>query len=207
MAMMLNKTLNSIIQSIDISKKPNLFLHVCCAPCSTSVLTRLRNHFKIFVIYYNPNIDTIHEYNKRLNELKKFLDIFDNSITLINEDYNHDEFLSKVHSLENEREGGKRCEVCFNIRLKRTYEIAKNVIRDNKLDNSINYLCTTLSVSPHKNAELIYKIGHDICYDDELKYLPSDFKKEDGYLNSIMLSKQYNLYRQSYCGCEFSKSV
>ena len=206
MAMMLNQQLNSLLQSIDVSKKPNLFLHVCCAPCSTSVISRLHDYFNIYIIYYNPNIDTEDEYNKRLGELKKLISKFDDKLVLIAEKYDHNEFLSSITGLENEKEGGKRCEACFNIRLKHTYKVAKEYIDNNNLQNDTNYLCTTLSVSPHKNAELIYKIGSDICDNTGICYLPSDFKKEDGYLNSIKLSKLYDLYRQNYCGCEFSKT-
>ena len=102
-------------------------------------------------------------------------------------------------------EGDKRCELCFKLRLKTTLDYVINYINSNNLSDTVNYLCTTLSISPHKNAKLIYDIGMNLCKDTIVRYLPSDFKKEDGYLNSIKLSKKYNLYRQDYCGCEFSK--
>ena len=203
----LNLKLNEILNSIDVNDKPNLFLHVCCAPCSSAVLYRLKNHFNIYVIFYNPNIDTIEENNKRYNELLKLKNIVFNDVEIINLQYNHDEFLQYIEGFENEKEGGFRCEKCFRLRLQKTIDVAKKYILDNNLSKQKNYICTTLSISPHKNAEIIEKIGEDLTSNiDFIEYLPSDFKKEDGYLMSIKLSKQYDLYRQDYCGCEFSKN-
>ena len=203
----LNLKLNEILNSIDVNDKPNLFLHVCCAPCSSAVLYRLKNHFNIYAIFYNPNIDTLEENNKRYNELIKLKNIVFNDVKIINFQYNHDEFLQYIEGFENEKEGGLRCEKCFRLRLQKTIDVAKKYILDNNLSKQKNYICTTLSISPHKNAEIIEKIGEELVANiDFIEYLPSDFKKEDGYLMSIKLSKQYDLYRQDYCGCEFSKN-
>lgn len=204
----LNKKFNDEIKKIPTNVKPNLFLHICCGPCSTAVLDRISKYFKIYIIFYNPNIDTNDEFIKRLIEFHKVIDINNYDINLLYDSYNHDEFLKETEGYENEPEGGKRCEICFKLRLCKSFDIAKKYIIDNNLDNSINYLCTTLSISPHKNAKLIYNIGVDICSKcDFINYLPSDFKKENGYLKSIELSKKYGLYRQSYCGCEFAKCI
>ena len=202
-----NQKLNLLLKEIDKNNKPNLFLHVCCGPCSTAVLKRLSDYFNIYVIFYNSNIDTNDEFILRLRQLEKIIEINKYNIKIIYNEYDHNEFLINAKGYEDEVEGGKRCEVCFNLRLGKSYDIAKKYILDNQLDDKNNYLCTTLSISPHKNAKLIEEIGEKICNNDSnfIKYLPSDFKKEDGYLNSIVLSKSYGLYRQNYCGCEFSK--
>ena len=204
----LNEKFKDILISIDLKEKPNLFLHVCCGPCSTSVLERINKYFNIYIIFTNSNIDTIDEFKKRFGELLKVIEINNYNIKVIHNSYDHNEFLNAVDGLENEPEGGARCSKCFEYRLKKSYEIAKDYIVSNNLCGCKNYLCTTLSVSPHKNAELIELIGENICKDIQfIEYLPSDFKKEDGYLKSIQLSKLYKLYRQNYCGCEFSKCI
>lgn len=200
--------LKNIIDNIDVSKKPNLFLHVCCCPCSSHIIIKLIKYFHIYIIFYNPNIDTKEEFEKRLNELKRFLSIIKSEdadmedIPILYEDYVHKEFLDAIKGYENEKEGGKRCDICFDLRLKHSYDIAKKYIKKQHLAN--NYLCTSLSTSPHKNASLIYQIGANM-QDDDIIYLPSDFKKNDGYLDSIKLCEKYDIYRQKYCGCEFSK--
>lgn len=204
----LNKEFNNILSKIDLSNKPNLFLHVCCGPCSTSVLDRIFNYFNIYIIFANSNIDTFDEFILRYNEFLKVLTKNNYNFKIIFNQYDHKDYLSFINGLEKEPEGGKRCIKCFEYRLKQTFFIADNYIINNKLMNKQNYLCTTLSVSPHKNAGLIESIGENVCMNSNyIKYLPSDFKKENGYLKSIQLSKQYNLYRQNYCGCEFSKLI
>lgn len=203
----LNVKLNKLLENIDVSDKPNLFLHSCCAPCSTAVLDKLSQFFKIYIIYSNDNIDTRFEFEKRYLELKRFLMLSNQSIDIIYNEYNHYNFLQVSNGLECEPEGGARCEKCFRLRLKNSFDIASKFIVYNNLESSNNYLCSTLSISPHKNAELIYKIGCDICEGSIIKYLPSDFKKENGYLKSVQISKQFDLYRQVYCGCEFSKNA
>lgn len=141
----------------------------------------------------------------RLYELKHLLEKLNYVFKIIYANYDHKEFIDCVKGYENEPEGGNRCTKCFELRLKHSYYIALEYIKNNNLTNQKNYLCTTLSISPHKNAELIEEIGERICTDENLLYLPSDFKKEDGYLNSTKISKDLGLYRQIYCGCEFSK--
>ena len=205
MAINYNSEFNNVVQCIDLNNKPNLFLHVCCGPCSSGVLYRLIDYFNIYIIFYNSNIDSFLEYNLRLYELKHLIEITNYNIKIINSDYNHKEFLNCIVGLENEPEGGKRCEKCFELRLRKSFHIASEYIKKNNLSNTKNYLCTTLSVSPYKDAEIIEKIGEKICANSIITYLPSDFKKENGYLNSIIKSKEYGLYRQNYCGCEFSK--
>ncbi len=206
MELSLNQKLNNILTCINKNIKPNLFLHVCCGPCSTAVLKRLNDFFNIYIIFFNSNIDTIDEFNLRLLQLKKVLEINKYNIKIIYDIYCHEDFLDYVRGYEHCKEGGDRCTKCFEFRLNKSYDVAIDYINKNNLTNSINYLCTTLSISPHKNAKLIEEIGENICLNSEyLKYLPSDFKKENGFLDSINLSKKFGLYRQNYCGCEFSK--
>lgn len=199
-----NKKFNDIIKNININNKPNLFLHVCCAPCSSAVFKRIYKYFNIFVVFHNPNIDSKLEFDHRYSELIKLTNVEKYNISILYANYDHNEFLHYVDGLENEPEGGRRCIKCFELRLRKTFDIAIEYINKNNLNN--NYLCTTLSISPHKNAEIIENIGEKLCENNNLiKYLPSDFKKEDGYLNSIRISKKIGLYRQNYCGCEFAK--
>lgn len=187
-----NSLLKDIISALNY--KPKLLLHSCCGPCSTHVISVLESHFDITVIYYNPNIEPEEEYIKRKNEQIKFLQ--EKNIPLLDIDYNHEEFIKLSLGLENEPEGGKRCSLCINHRLVVTKEKA--------LENNFEYFGTTLTVSPHKNSDLINNLGKAL-QNDKIKYLFSDFKKENGYLNSIKLAKEYNLYRQDYCGCLFAK--
>lgn len=203
----LNKEFNNLLLTLDENNKPNLFLQVCCGPCSSGVLYRLISKFNVYIIFYNSNIDTMLEYQLRLYELKQYLLKSNYTVKIIYDNYNHNEFLNFVNGLENEPEGGKRCEKCFELRLEKSFSIALDYIKSNNLINDKNYLCSTLSVSPHKNAEIIYQIGSNICKGSMIEYLPSDFKKQDGYLKSINDSKRLGLYRQNYCGCEFSKCI
>ena len=176
-------------------EKPTLLLHSCCAPCSSSVLERLVENFKVTIFYYNPNIDTLEEYQTRVQEQLRLCKTF--GVEVIASDHCKQDFINAVKGLENEKEGGARCVVCFKLRLNKTAEMAKQ--------KNFDYFATTLTVSPLKNATLINGIGEEIGREIGVKYLPSDFKKKGGYLRSIELSKQYDLYRQNYCGCEFSK--
>lgn len=187
-----NKLMKNQIDGL--KNKPSLLLHSCCAPCSSSVLERLKEFFEITVMYYNPNIYPEEEYIKRKNEQIKLLKLI--NVNFLDCDYNENEFLENVKGLEQEKEGGVRCNKCFLIRLEKVAKIARN--------NQYEYFGTTLTVSPHKNAEIINKIGENLQEKHNIKFLYSDFKKENGYLNSIKLSKEYNLYRQEYCGCRFS---
>lgn len=175
--------------------KPKLLLHSCCAPCSSAVIERLKDFFRLTVYFYNPNLDGVEEFNLRLNEQKRLCEIF--GVDLWEEKYDGQEFLSLVKGLEKHKEGGARCVKCFEKRLNKTAETAKI--------NGYDYFATTLTVSPLKNAKSLNEIGFTIANQMGVKYLPSDFKKKNGYKRSIELSKEYGLYRQNYCGCTFSK--
>ena len=183
-----------------LNYKPKLLLHACCAPCSSSVLEKLIKYFDITIYYYNPNITDSSEYNNRLNELHKFiLDVKENkSVKVIDGEYNINDFYNISKGLENIEEGGIRCYNCYELRLNSTAKYAK--------ENGFDYFTTTLSVSPYKNSKWINEIGEDLSKKYNIKYLYSDFKKKNGYLRSIELSNKYNLYRQDYCGCEYSKN-
>ena len=175
----------------------NLLLHACCAPCSSAVLERLGNYFHITIFFYNPNITEEVEYNKRLDEIKKFIKKFKIKypINIIEGNYEPKKFFDIAKDLENER--GKRCYKCYNLRLEETAKIASNL--------NFDYFTTTLSLSPHKNSTWINEIGENLDKLYQANYLYSDFKKKNGYKRSIELSKEYNLYRQDYCGCIYSK--
>lgn len=181
------------IERLDGRKK--LLLHCCCAPCSSACLQRLKDYFDITVLFYNPNIED-EEYKKRKDELLRL--ISETGWAKVS-DCEHDtkKFYSAICGLEREKEGGKRCEVCFKLRLEKTAEVAES--------GGFDYFTTTLTISPLKNAELINSIGANLAKDKKVKWLYSDFKKRDGYLKSLSLSKQYNLYRQNYCGCVYSR--
>ena len=180
-------------------EKPTLLLHACCAPCSTACLERLVQYFNITVYFYNPNITFEEEYLKRLTELENFLTVaYKGEVKLIAENFNPQEFYTAVSGRENDVEGGNRCKICYALRLDKTAKTAK--------EKGFNYFTSTLSVSPHKNSAWLNEIGESVGKKYEITYLYADFKKQGGYLRSIELSKEYNLYRQNYCGCEFSKN-
>ena len=189
--------LDKIINNLDYV--PNLLLHSCCAPCSSYVIEYLSNYFNITIYYYNPNISPKEEYLKRKNEQIKFIKEFKskNKLDIIDVDYNYDDFLNIAKGLENEFEGGSRCSKCYLLRLEETAKKSKELTYD--------YFATTLTVSPYKNSKKINEIGYLLEQKYGVKYLCSDFKKKDGYKRSIELSKEYNLYRQDYCGCIYSK--
>lgn len=197
--------LDSIIKRIkDEGYRPTLVLHSCCGPCSSYCLSSLAEYFDITVLYYNPNIFPEEEYDLRLSEQKRLINEmnreYGSDIKLCTFPYDHSEFLEYVKGLENEPEGGARCAKCFELRLKKTKELA--------LKQRADYFGTTLTVSPHKNAVLINAIGEELAglgQKENLLWLPSDFKKKEGYKKSIELSKKYDLYRQNFCGCEFAK--
>lgn len=180
---------------------PKLLLHVCCAPCSSYVLEYLSNYFEITVFYYNPNIDTIDEYNHRMNESRRFTSTFKSKYPLHFIDLGHlqEQYLEKIKGLEMEKEGGSRCFKCYELRLERTFKYAK--------EHNFDYVTTTLTISPLKNSGKINEIGHSLEEKYGIKYLYSDFKKREGFKRSIVLSQEYNLYRQNYCGCKYSKKV
>ena len=192
------KELDKIIDGLG-GKTPRLLIHSCCAPCSSYVLEYLSEYFNITVLYYNPNIFPEEEFSKRLSEQKRLVSEMKlkNPVEVTDIGYDPDEFYSAVLGLENEPEGGARCEKCFRIRLNKAAEIAK--------ERNFDYFTTTLSISPLKNAALLNQIGEEISEQYGVKYLYSDFKKNDGYKRSIELSKEYGLYRQNYCGCVYSE--
>lgn len=173
--------------------KPKLLLHCCCAPCSSACLERLKEFFEITVLFYNPNIES-GEYERRKAEIIRFI-TETGWANFTDCDHNEKEFYSAVKGLENCEEGGARCEKCFELRLKKTAETAEK--------GGYEFFTTTLTISPLKDAGLINSIGEKL--QNGAKWLYSDFKKRNGYLNSTKLSKKYNLYRQNYCGCVFSR--
>ena len=186
-------------QMKNIEEGTPLLLHACCAPCSSAVLNRLGNFFKISIFYYNPNITEKDEYIKRINELKRFVSEFDTKykIEVIEGNYEPEVFMEMVKGLEEEPERGKRCYKCYELRLSETAKIAEKL--------NFPYFATTLTLSPHKNVYWLNEIGEELDNKYKSTYLYSDFKKKEGYKKSIELSREYNLYRQDYCGCIFSK--
>lgn len=180
-------------------EKKRLFLHCCCAPCSSYVLEYLHSYFDITIFFYNPNITYVEEYEKRKEELKHYLKEapFGGEISIEDADYEPERFLEIANGYEHEPERGKRCRRCFQLRLQKTAERAK--------EGNFDFFCTTLSISPHKDADLLMQIGEELAGQSGVFYLPSDFKKRNGYKRSIELSARYSLYRQDYCGCVYSK--
>lgn len=187
-------------------KKPSLLLHACCAPCSSYVLEYLAKYFEITILYYNPNIYPEEEYRRRLGELEDFLPRFgpalEGKVKLVKDTYEPSDFYAAIGTdkepeLAKEPEKGERCRRCYELRLKRAYAYASA--------GNFDYFCTTLSISPFKDAEKINVIGERLAGEGRPRWLPSDFKKKSGFLRSLQLSEEYGLYRQQYCGCIFSK--
>lgn len=185
-------------QMESIEEGTPLLLHACCAPCSSAVLERIGNFFKVTIFYYNPNITNEEEYKKRVNEIKRFISSFETKYPISLEEGTYDprEFFDISKGLEKEPERGKRCYLCYKLRLNETAKIADTL--------GFDYFCTTLTLSPHKNSNWINEIGQDLNNKYNSTYLYSDFKKKNGYKRSIELSSEYNLYRQNYCGCVYS---
>lgn len=203
------KELDEIIESLAASAaRPSLLLHACCGPCSSYVLEYLSKYFSITILYYNPNIYPEEEYLRRLNELKNFLprfpSAFKNNVKFVEQNYDPEEFYSALEiknhpEFADEPEKGERCRRCYEFRLKKAYEYA--------VKNNFDYFCTTLSISPFKDSEKINTIGRELCDSiKKTKWLPSDFKKKGGFKRSLELSEEYELYRQQYCGCVYSKN-
>ena len=199
------KELDVILSKINTADKPKLLLHACCGPCSSYVLEYLYKFFQITVFYYNPNIYPQEEYTRRLEELKnlylKFPPALEGKIQVIEENYNPDDFYEAVKTkkepeLATEKERGERCRRCYEFRLKKAFEYAQK--------NNFDYFCTTLSISPFKDAEKINVIGKELEKEDGPKWLVSDFKKKGGFKRSLEISSEYGLYRQDYCGCIYS---
>lgn len=178
-------------------RRPTLLLHSCCGPCSSAVIERLAEHFRLTLYYYNPNIEPEAEYRRRLAEQERLLTLLPGGLSLLPCEYDHDAFSAFAQAMAGEPEGGKRCLSCFALRLGQTARAAK--------ENGFEYFTTTLSVSPHKNAEALNAIGDGIARQLGVRYLTADFKKKNGYLRSLQLSKAFDLYRQDYCGCLYSK--
>ena len=178
-------------------RRPTLLLHSCCGPCSSAVIERLAEHFRLTLYYYNPNIEPEAEYRRRLAEQERLLTLLPGGLSLLPCEYDHDALSAFAQAMADEPEGGKRCLSCFALRLGQTARAAK--------ENGFEYFTTTLSVSPHKNAEVLNAIGEGIARQLGVRYLTADFKKKNGYLRSLQLSKAFDLYRQDYCGCLYSK--
>ena len=180
-------------------RRPTLLLHSCCGPCSSAVLERLCGDFRVTLLYYNPNIEPEEEYFHRLSEQKRLLSLLPEEIPMLECAYDHEAFDAFAPQMADAPEGGERCLACFALRLDYTAAQAK--------EHSFEYFTTTLSVSPHKNAENVNRIGEEAGKRHGIKYLFADFKKKNGYLRSLELSGQYQLYRQDYCGCRYSKEI
>lgn len=178
-------------------RKERMLLHSCCGPCSTACIDYLKDAFDLTVLFFNPNIAPQSEYELRAAEQKRYVEDFLTDVKCVICDYDPREFYDAVKGLENCEEGGERCALCFELRLDRCAKMAK--------EGGFDWFCTTLTVSPHKNAELINGIGLKKELEYGVKFFPSDFKKKDGYLKSVRLSAQAGLYRQNYCGCFFSR--
>ena len=195
-----NKEMENILMELKKANKvPRLLLHSCCAPCSSHVISVLTEYFDITILYYNPNIEPFDEYEKRKQEEIRFINEFPNinKLDIIDCDYDNDLFKEMSKGLEDAKECGPRCIKCYHLRLNKTAEIASHLKYD--------YFATTLTVSPLKNSEKLNQIGLLLQDVYKVKYLVSDFKKKEGYKHSIELAKEYDLYRQDYCGCIYSK--
>lgn len=206
------KELDKILTGLENGEPPKLFLHSCCAPCSSYVLEYLRQYFKITVFYYNPNISMEQEYRKRVEEQKRLISAYNENldkeisdgrettgylIDIVEGDYEPEYFYQIAKGLEQCPEGGERCFACYELRLKKTAEAAAK--------SGFDYFATTLTISPLKNAVKLNEIGEQLANEYNICWLPSDFKKRNGYKRSIELSQEYGLYRQDYCGCIYSK--
>ena len=176
-------------------QRPSLLLHACCAPCSSYCVEYLSQYFDVTLYYYNPNIESQEEFDKRFKEFEKIEQRF--NVKVVEETYNAKEFYDSVKGYEDCKEGGDRCTICYRLRLQKSLDYAEK--------NHFDYFASTLSISPYKNAEKLNTIGEEISKDSSVLYLINDFKKKGGYLRSTVLSKEMDLYRQAYCGCVFSK--
>lgn len=190
------KEMEAEIERLD-GRRPALLLHSCCGPCSSAVLERIREHFRVTVLYYNPNIEPEEEYLHRRAEQQRLLEETGWDAGWLPCEYDHEAFEAFAPAMAEEPEGGKRCLACFALRLNETARQAK--------EHGFEYFTTTLSVSPHKNAENVNRAGEEAARRFGVKYLYADFKKKNGYLRSLQLSEKYGLYRQDYCGCLYGK--
>ncbi|MCI6646591.1 MAG: epoxyqueuosine reductase QueH [Oscillospiraceae bacterium] len=190
------KELDAVVARL--TDKPRLLLQSCCGPCSTYVLSYLKQYFDITLLYYNPNIQPRAEYDLRLENQRKVLAAMP-EVHILECAYDGEAYNAAVRGLEGEPEGGARCTVCFRLRLEETARLAA--------EGKFDYFCTTLTVSPHKDAARINTIGRALGEQYGVAWLPSDFKKREGYKQSITLSRELDLYRQDYCGCLYSKNT
>lgn len=194
------KELDRLLEGIDKEgRTPRLFLHSCCAPCSSYVLEYLSRYFEITVFFYNPNISPAEEYEKRVEEIRRMIGEmeFVHPVKLVEGEYDPQVFFRMAKGMEHIPEGGERCFGCYRLRMEEAARLAK--------EGNYDYFTTTLSISPLKNAQKINEIGEELAEIYQVSHLPSDFKKKNGYKRSIELSGEYELYRQDYCGCVFSK--
>ncbi len=195
------KELEKLIEfHVKSGKIPSLLLHSCCAPCSSYVLEYLSDYFYITVLYYNPNISPLDEYQTRVEEQKRLIEELPvkNPIHFLEGEYRPQEFYQAVKGYEQEPEGGERCTICYDMRLREAAKYAQK--------GGFDYFTTTLTISPLKNAEKLNRLGQEIAKEYQVQYLPSDFKKKQGYIKSVELSTKYHLYRQNFCGCVFSRN-
>ncbi len=193
------RQLEAVIAGIRPGEIPHLLLHACCATCSSAVLERLSQHFRITVFYYNPNIAPPAEYEHRVSEIRRFIGELKTThpVTLIEGAYEPERFYDAVRGLESLPEGGARCRKCFELRLGETAKLASRLHAD--------WFTTTLTISPLKNAEVLNEVAEEQAKIFNAKHLPSDFKKKGGYQRSIELSALHHLYRQDFCGCVYSR--
>ena len=190
------REMDGVLQSLGGSR-PRLLLHACCGPCSSAVLEQLCQYFDITILYYNPNIWPAAEYRRREEELERFVAAAHPlGVTVVEDRYDPEEFYAAARGLEAEPERGARCTACYRLRMRRAAAYAAA--------NGFDWFATTLSISPHKDAERINRIGQELAAEYGVPHLPSDFKKKNGYLRSLQLSAEYGLYRQDYCGCVYS---
>ncbi|WP_099203766.1 epoxyqueuosine reductase QueH [Scatolibacter rhodanostii] len=194
------KEMDALIQKFDADTKPKLLLHVCCGPCSSAVLESIASHFAIYALFYNPNIAPYDEFMKRKKEFVRLVGEMNlsESVNIISCEYENEKFEELAKGLETLREGGERCHKCYELRMREAAQKAKEL--------GCDYFTTTLSISPMKNSAVLNEIGERLGEEFGIAHLPSDFKKKEGYKRSIQLSRDYNLYRQDYCGCIYSKA-
>ena len=195
----LDEIISYIMSDAERKAPPRLLLHSCCAPCSSYCIEYLSDYFTVTVFYYNPNLYPDEEYQRRSSEQKRLISEMNTKyhVTYIDEGFDSAEFYKSVKGFEREPEGGLRCKKCFELRLSRT---AKRAVEE-----GADYFGTTLTISPLKNAQILNEIGEELSKQYGVMWLPSDFKKKNGYKRSIELSREYGLYRQDYCGCVFSR--
>ena len=193
--------LDQTLAALSPSERPTLLLHACCAPCSSYVLEYLSRYFRITLFFYNPNIAPEKEYRFRLDELRRLVREMGLSgdVSVLEGNYDPNRFQALARGLETLPEGGARCSDCYRLRLRETARVAA--------EGGFDYICTTLSISPYKNAAWLNAIGTEEAEAHGVRYLVSDFKKKNGYKRSCELSEQYGLYRQDYCGCVYSKAA